>query len=264
MEAVILAAGRGSRLGTLTDERPKCMIELAGAPLIGLQIAALRASNVTALSIVGGYAADQLRGLDVPVILNPRWDETNMVESLLCARDALAADGPLIVSYGDIVFEPRLATDLIAAPGDIATVIDLDWLNLWRARSDNPLADAESLRIDGDGRITDIGHRVRTISEIEGQYIGLTKFSAAGKRTLLDFVARAGTNDWPYEKPLDEIHFTDLLSGIIAQGTEVRAVPVHSGWLEVDTPQDLAVYESLLADRSLGQFYALPDGCGQW
>lgn len=263
-EAVILAAGRGSRLGELAGGGPKCLVGLAGRPLIEWQIAALRAMGISRISIVTGYAADRLAYLKLPTIHNPRWADTNMVASLLCAKGALAPDGELIVSYGDIVYEPRIVRTLLKAPGDIATVIDLDWLKLWRIRSDDPLADAESLRLDAAGRVIDIGRRVDTLEEIEGQYIGLSKLSARGKRAVLDFAALADTDSWPLTAPLEQIYMTDLLRGLIARKVEVRAVPIRGGWLEVDTPRDLAAYEARLAQGTLDPLYAMPDAAAPW
>jgi len=262
-EVIILAAGRGSRLGALTDETPKCLTELAGRPLIAWQLRALAEAGLDRVGLVTGYAADRLAHLGLPSIHNPRWEETNMVSSLLCAEAALRSEDDLIVSYGDIVYEPRIVSALRDSDGAIATVIDLDWLKLWQLRSDDPLADAESLRLDSQGRITDIGQGVASLGEIEGQYIGLTRFSAAGKRALLEFVARDGTRDWPLSSSLDDTSFTDLLRGMIDTGMTIDAIPVRGGWLEVDTPEDLAVYEAELARPTIDGFFSLPRGAAE-
>jgi choline kinase len=258
VDVLILAAGRGSRLGRLTDDRPKCLMELAGRPLIKIQLATLRAAGLKRIEVVTGYSAHCLERLGVPLIHNPRWRDTNMIASLLCADKRLRSANDLVVSYGDIVFERRVIEALLATRGDIATVIDLGWRRLWEARSDDPLSDAESLKLAADGAVTEIGRKAASLDEIEGQYIGLTKFTAAGKRALLDLVARAG-DDWPLPRPLDQTHFTDMLNGLIEAGARVEAAKVTGGWLEIDTPRDLEVYERLRARGELGRFFVLED-----
>ena len=81
MRAVILAAGRGSRMGPFGDDRPKCLIELAGKPLIERQIAALLRGGVEEIGVVRGYRAEMIKYPNVSYFANQRWAETNMVMS---------------------------------------------------------------------------------------------------------------------------------------------------------------------------------------
>lgn len=254
-DAVILAAGRGSRLGPLTDNAPKCLMQLAGRSLLEHHVAALRETGLERIEVVTGYQAAQIQRLMLPTVHNPDWERTNMVASLLCARDALRSERDLIVGYGDIVMEPKVVAALLDAPGDIATVIDQDWLSLWQQRSESPISDAETLRMTADGRITEIGGKPRSLDEIQGQYIGLTKFTRAGKDMLATFVnsVRGGATRLP--RPLETAHFTDLLQGLILAGHEVRAAKIRGGWLEIDTREDLALYEHGLQDGSLHRFF---------
>ena len=90
MKAIILAAGRGSRLKGLTDDRPKCLVELGGVRLLDWQLAALKAAGIEDVVVVTGYRADLLQAEGVRTIHNPDWARTNMVRSLLCA--ALRSD----------------------------------------------------------------------------------------------------------------------------------------------------------------------------
>jgi L-glutamine-phosphate cytidylyltransferase len=258
VQVVILAAGRGSRLGALTGDRPKCLVELAGRPLIEWQLRALAAAGLRDIGLVTGYCSERLAYLGLPTWHNRRWAETNMVASLLCAEDALHGQADLLVAYSDIVYEPRVVAAVLAAAGDVVTAIDRDWLALWRKRSDDPLGDAESLLLDERDRILEIGRRPSSLDVIEGQYIGLTRLTPAGKRKLLDLMARGRSGAWTPPRPLESLHFTDALAGLIEAGEPVQAAPIRRGWLEVDTPQDLATYEALWQCGDLDRFLALP------
>jgi choline kinase len=94
MRALILAAGRGSRMGALGDVRPKCLVELDGRPLLDRQLAALRTGGAREIGIVRGYRKDMLNDPALTYFDNDRWAETNMVMSLACAAEWLRA-GPL-------------------------------------------------------------------------------------------------------------------------------------------------------------------------
>jgi len=116
MRAVILAAGRGSRMGHLGGDRPKCLVELEGKPLIVRQIAALRRGGVGEIGVVRGYRAEMIDFPGLSYFANERWAETNMVMSLAMAAPWLRS-GPVIVSYGDIFYRSELVRGLAGAPG---------------------------------------------------------------------------------------------------------------------------------------------------
>ena len=114
MKAIILAAGRGSRMKNLTDERPKCMVELHGKSLLEWQLQALREAGVDDIAIVTGYKREMFSQWKLKEFHNPRWAETNMVSSLACAYEWLEAE-PCIVSYSDIFYDATAVTSLMAA-----------------------------------------------------------------------------------------------------------------------------------------------------
>lgn len=243
---VILAAGEGRRLRPLTDDRPKGLIEVAGRPLVDWQIAAATRLGIREIAVVTGYRADRFGNRDVRCHHNPDYAETNMVETLWCARSEF--QGELIVAYGDILYEDSVLKALLAGEASISVLIDLGWRSYWEARFTDPLSDAESLRLDGEGRIVEIGQKVSAIEEIEGQYVGLLKFRGRGieqlEATYLELeaqevVGRGG-------RPFRQMHMTDLLQAIIDTGHEIRAVPIRRKWLEIDSTSD---YE--LAKRSV-------------
>lgn len=245
--AVILAAGRGTRLAPLTDDRPKCLVELAGEPLLVHQARALRSAGVEDIRVVSGYRGDMIADLGFPCITNRDFETTNMVVSLFCARELLDGETPLIVSYGDIVCRPEIVESLMQSDADVGVIVDEDWLSLWQARNDDPLDDAESLKLGDGDRILDIGDKPDSIDEIEAQYIGLMKFSPAvhaRMRTLYDGLAADPA--WQFRgRDLTGLYMTDLLQYMADDDWDIRGVRVHGGWLEVDTIDDLDTYHRM-------------------
>ena len=147
MKAIILAAGRGLRMRDLTDERPKCLVEMRGKVLLDWQLEALRGAGVSDIAIVAGYKSELLSNRGLVEFQNPRWAETNMVSSLACAQEWLLSE-PCIVSYSDIFYEALAVESLIKSTARLAITYDPHWLKLWEKRFDDPLLDAETFRLN--------------------------------------------------------------------------------------------------------------------
>lgn len=235
MKAVILAAGRGSRLGSLTDERPKCLVPLAGRALLDWQQAALMAAGVTELAIVTGYRGDLVAERGLPTFPAHRWAETTMVGSLLAASPWLEA-GPCVVSYGDIVYTAGTVRALIAAPGELAISYDPRWADLWHRRFADPREDAETFRLTEDGRLAEIGAPLRDMSQVEGQYMGLLRFTPVSWAAALRVL---GGRE-------EELDMTGLLQQLVEDGQRIEAVPCDGPWCEIDGPGDLRVGEEIV------------------
>lgn len=240
IKAIILAAGRGSRLLQLTDDRPKCMVELSGRPLLGWQMRAIRGAGLEVGCVVGGYRVDMLRGVGVPVVENADWRTTNMVASLCRALEEMPPEASLVVSYSDIVYPPDHVRALLGKTGDIVLTYDRQWLDLWRRRFSDPLSDAESFRIR-DGRITEIGGKEESAESIQGQFMGLFKFSPAGRELVGEYLSRSAD-------AVSSLDMTALFRRLLREGADIQGAPVDGGWCEIDSQDDLRVAEELVAE----------------
>lgn len=237
MNVLILAAGEGTRLRPYTLDYPKCMVEIDGESLIDRQLSILNHVGIKDIVLIGGYKIEMLEGKGDRLVENPRYFETNMVRTLFCAEDEL--NGEVVVSYGDIVYSHEILDSLLASHADISVVIDKDWETYWRARIDNPLDDAETLKLAGDGSIIELGQKPKSVQEIEGQYIGLMKFSPKGVEQIKSVFSEATKSGTLLNKPVDDAYLTDLLQAAIDSGIKVTSVVVNGGWVEVDTVEDL-------------------------
>lgn len=237
MHGLILAAGRGSRMGPLTQERPKCLVELRGKPLLHYQLEALQKAHISPLYLVGGYRCNQLEGGPYTLLKNPHWEHTNMVASLLSAAPHLARHTTLI-AYADLLYSPAHLATLAACPGDIALSYDLNWHSLWSRRFANPLTDAETFELHPNGTLASIGQKPQTLQEIQGQYMGLLKLTPTGWSYILKAV-----------QTLDPTHLamTDLLTHLLSLGHTIHTTPIKGNWYEIDSPSDLTLYESELS-----------------
>jgi choline kinase len=244
MRAIILAAGRGSRMGSLGNERPKCLIELGGKPLIERQVAALRAGGIDEVGVVRGYRPEMIALPDITYFDNPRWAESNMVTSLAVAADWLHV-GSVIVSYADIFYRRELVRRLATAAGDLVISYDRNWRMLWSRRFADPLSDAETFRIDEAGVLVEIGGKTRNIEEIKGQYMGLLKFTPPAWREVESLRAELE----PAAR--DRLDMTGLLRRLLGHGFPIATLGTEGNWGEIDNPDDLELYERMVADGEL-------------
>jgi choline kinase len=134
---------------------------------------------------------------------------------------------------------------LVAAPGDIAIVVDDAWLGLWTRRMPDPLADAETLKVDCSGLVKEIGKKPRGYEDIDAQYVGLIKLSARGARLLRDLYAGLDREAVYDGQPFERMYMTSLLQRAIDAGIAVHAVRIRGGWIEIDAPSDLAIEVAL-------------------
>lgn len=235
-KAILLVAGEGTRLRPHTLDRPKCLVEIDGSSLLDRQIAILKSEGINTIILVGGYKAEMLKNKGSKLVVNPKYASTNMLWTLFCAENEL--EGTLIISYGDIVYSKNILQSLLASSAEIAVAIDMDWEMYWRLRNENPLEDAESLKLSTNGQITEIGKKPGSIDEIEGQYMGLLKLTVSGVSIFKKVFHDAIKQGEILGKPVENAYMTDFLQHIIEQHYLVQSVPVASDWVEIDNIDD--------------------------
>ncbi len=261
LNAIILAAGQGKRLAPLTEHKPKCLVNLFGKTILDWQISVFKKCVITDISIVTGYHSELIDLPGLEFFQNKKFETTNMVESLFCASEKL--NESTIVSYGDIIFEKKVLDKLIQSKEDFSVVVDKNWKRYWEMRFDNPLDDAESLKIDTDGNITSIGQKTQKIDEIEGQYIGLMKFQDSGLEKIKGFYEKIKSQSTNNSNPLNplvsfqQLFMTDFLQGLINDGCKLRSIEIENGWLELDTIDDYDKYVKLYSKNKLSEFIDL-------
>jgi choline kinase len=233
--AIILAAGRGSRMGNETATKPKCFTVLAGKRLLDWQFESIKAAGINDISIVTGYKTEMFVG-DYPKYYNKRWSETNMVASLFCAD---SFEGNTILSYSDIVYKKEHIVALSKSEAEITITADRNWVELWKLRFENPLDDAETFKSDGE-KLLEIGGKTNDITEIEAQYMGLLKLTKEGWQIM--YKAFNSLSD--IEK--DKMDMTKMLNLLLNKGIGINVVFINGGWCEADEYSDILAYEKEL------------------
>ena len=255
--ALILAAGQGTRLLPLTSDKPKCLVPLLGKSLLERQTYTLQQAGVSNIHIATGYRSDQIEVLGFDTSFNPRFAETNMVETLFSAQEFIQQEGDLIIAYGDIVYQLGNLKALLACQDEIALMIDSKWKDLWSLRLENPLDDAETLVMDEQGYVTELGQKPENYERIQGQYTGLIKIRADKLNEFVQFYKQLSRTEVYDGKDFDNMYMTSFLQQLIDAGWKAKAVLVNNGWLEIDSVEDLSQYEAMASNGELDQFYKI-------
>ena len=239
MRVVILAAGQGTRLRPLTNDLPKCMVGLNEKPLIQYQLDLFKQFGINDINVVTGYLKEKINFDHIKKFYNPYYTSTNMLYTLFCANELFDGSDDILISYGDIIYNSEVLSKIIDSKAKINVVVDKDWKDYWQARMENPLEDAETLKIDSNGDIKELGKKATSYDDIEGQYIGLIKLR---KDFVLEFkkyyenLDKTSTYDG---KDYNNMYMTSFLQLITENIEPLKPVYIYNGWMEVDTPSDL-------------------------
>lgn len=241
MQAVILAAGQGTRLKKYTENLPKGMLEFAGKTIIERQIELYRKCGVKKIIVVTGFAADKIQYPGVIYFHNADYAITNMVESFLTVRESFSED--VILSYSDVLFSEEILRKMMENRDNFAVAVDKNWKFYWEKRYGKVDFDTESLRLDAKGHIQSLGLEAPPLEEIDARYVGLLKFSVAGLKRILEIWDRDygayQNRGWKQSgKKIRQAYMTDLLQALIEDGAVIQAVEFQNGWIEFDTNED--------------------------
>lgn len=259
MKALILAAGQGTRLKRYTENLPKGMLSFMGKTLIERQIELYQKCGIEKICIVRGFAAEKIAYKGIRYYNNKAYTSTNMVESLMTAKAEF--DDDLIISYSDILFEEKMLQNMMKSKGDIIVAVDDAWKVYWKKRYGRVDFDTESLSLDSNDCILELGLENPPIEKIDARYIGLLKFSKSGLKYIEDIVSEAYRlkQEEPWQQsgmPVRQAYMTDLLQAVISSGKEVKACRFKNGWIEFDTNED---YEKAIAWSKDGSITKLID-----
>ena len=261
MQAMMLAAGMGRRMGKYTEARTKCMIEVGGQTLIQRTVDALKEAGIRRFIIVVGWEGDKLvryiqeniTGIEFEFIYNHDYATTNNIYSLYMARDLLVEDDTILLE-SDLVYDKRLIRDIVEAPAD----------NLVAVAKYEHWMDGTVVTLDEQGYITEfIDKRGFLFENVESYYktVNVYKFSANFLKTqylpFLEAYIRAYGKNQYYEMVLKALAH-------LSQAKLKAYVLGDIDWYEVDDAQDLDIANTLFAprDEKLG-LYARHFG-GYW
>jgi len=237
---IVLAATRGSALGPLTEDKPKCMVEIQGQPLLRRLTRSLRQSGVRDVAVVRGYAKDAVDLPNLTYIDNDAFETTGEAASLATAIDRLTGD--TVIAYGDILFRRYILDALVETEGDIVLAVD----GMWRERTDRSENSGRDLVrcsrpfspsfIEDDPVLFEgIVADANDADDCTGEWIGIARLSKKGAelvRKELEAMKSDGT--------LETADLATLFARLADAGNAPHVHYVAGHWLDVNDAFDLA------------------------
>ena len=255
MQAIILAAGMGKRLGEYTKNNTKCMVPVNGVPLIDRVLNQLSSLKLSRVVIVVGYEGQKLidhigneyNGLKIEYIFNSIYGKTNNIYSLALAKDKMQEDDTLLLE-SDLIFDDRL----------FSLVVDNPCPNLALVAKYEAWMDGTMVQIDDERNIVNFVPKEAFRHEQADSYyktVNIYKlskeFSANRYVPFLEAYMKAIGNNEYYENVLRILSFLDC--------KDLKALPItDEKWYEIDDKQDLDIAEALFADdeQLMQKFYS--------
>lgn len=235
IKAVILGGNPGIEMGAITRDKPKCMVEINGKPILIRLVNQMRQLGVTKLAILRGYKQESINLQNVEYVDNPNYATTKGAYYLWNALDHL--DGTLIICYGDSLFQPHLIEGLLNIDAPFAIVVDadisdanrkIDWVKCNRKYRN--CFDNETVKL------LDIGYK-KPIDGADGQWTGMLLVRQSELEVLKGILRQMRD-----EPDFDHLSVVDVIKKV----AEVREVAVHytrGGWLDVDFLNDIRMAE---------------------
>ena len=236
--AVVLAASRGRGLESMTADKPKVMLPIAGKPLLRWLVDGFKKEHINDITVVGGYRADAIDTAGIKLVVNQRYAQTSELASLACAVDRLESD--TVIAYGDLIFRSYVLRGLAESKADFSVVVDSS-----PAASGNlTVRDfAYCSRQDDRGlfgtpvllkRVTSGKQPAADAGEpVSGRWIGMLKVSRAGVTRLKVVMARLRER-----ADFDALDMPALMNALISDGVNIEVLYVHGHWRGVNDLED--------------------------
>ena len=259
MQAIILAAGMGRRLGELTNDNTKCMLQVNGVRLIHRILDSIYETGIRRVVLVVGYKAENVksligeeyRGMEIVYVENSVYDKTNNIYSLFLAREYLVADDTILLE-SDLIFESGVLKKIINDPYPTLALVDKyeSWM------------DGTVVTLDEDNNIVEFLTKDKfKYSDINSYYktVNIYKFSKDFSEThyvpFLEAYCHALGNNEYYEQVLKVITLLD--------DSPLKALPLSGEkWYEIDDIQDLDIASSMFAPTDEERYNAIASRYG--
>ena len=239
MKAIFIAAGEGSRMGNLTKNNPKPLIEINGKSILERQICLLQKFGINEIIVIRGPHPNRFK-FNVEYINDVKFNEHDQLGSLILAKEKIQND--VLIIFADILFDESILAKILESKEDIAIAIDMNW-EKYGLRHENTIDKADKVAIS-KGTIKRI---FKNMSEDDkkfeiGEFIGLLKLTENGSKDFNRIYSELTLSEnqrFHDSISLKKAKLVDFLQEIIEHNIEIKPVIIHGKWCEIDTLEDL-------------------------
>lgn len=251
---IIPAAGEAPAIEPVLKKTPKSMADIAGKTLLARQVQTLSQNHLTDITVVTGYAGDQMKGEGVAFIHYPDYIKGTELDSILAAQEKM--HNGFLMLYSDILLENQVIAQLLACKEDIVLVLDnsIQYLEAVEGKvtdyvisHNRPNRKRRNIKFDHQNTLAKIGKKIDPALATH-EFIGLAKFSKTGAEQFLQTYHDALKNlegKIQEAEDISQFRLTDLIQEMIDRGFTVHYLEIHKGWLEIHFPKDIELANEL-------------------
>jgi len=237
MNIVFLAAGKSSRIYNQVG-KPKCLLKINNQSIILNLLENLKGLNLRKINIVVGFKSNLIKKelnkiSNINFIYNKYYKSREMLYSMILALKKI--DDDIIFSYTDIIYDQSILKKLISKKNDIYLPILKNWKKVWIKRKKEIKTDAEDLQIDKKDNLKTIGKKIKNISKVKYQFMGLVMINKESKKKIINLYNSTRNNK--------KIHLTQFLNLIVKKKINIKCLKYSQNWYEFDDINDYLNYK---------------------
>ena len=235
--AIILAASRGSAMGSLTEEMPKSMLEIKERPILSHIVDVYNSHGIKEITVVRGFQKDAIDLPNLRYVDNDEYADTSELVSFQKALVGISLNQDLFVSFGDVLFKPYLLQLMDGFEDEIVIVVDTQWqdsVNKERAADYVHCSEPHSRDSYSHEIFLKISAENLDPKIIDGEWMGVAKFS----KNIIP-VINESMNKMRKDTGFDAAKFHHLFTHLVSEGIKVKVVYTTGHWLDIDTLEDL-------------------------
>ena len=240
MKAIIIAAGDGSRLGNLTKDLPKPLVDVNGKSIIERQISTFKKNGIDEIVVIIGPNKNKFQLNDVEYIFDKNFHEHEQLGSLMAASKHFQND--IVISFGDVMVDNKIMKQIVESTYDIGVAIDLNWEKNYANRTQHPKSEAD-LALIKSNKLTKIKKNLDYVENYQlGEFLGIVKLSDNGCKLLLksyDEIRNDENGRFHDAESSTKAYLTDMIQELIDSKIEVKPIFISGKWCEIDTIEDL-------------------------
>jgi L-glutamine-phosphate cytidylyltransferase len=246
MKAIIIAAGSATRLGKLTDKKPKGLLEINGKSIIQRQIELFKKYNIDDIIVITG-PHKEFGISNVTYVEDVNYENHDVLGSLMAASNFL--NGEVLTCYSDILFDEEILKQILNFNGEIGIPIDLDWEKNYINRIQHPKSEADNVILN-QKTILKIKKNISfcNSNEVIGEFLGPVIFSENGSKIFVETYKKLQNthNGHFHNSPsLKKAYLTDMIQELIDNNIKIDPIIISGKWCEIDTIEDFKKAELL-------------------
>ena len=253
MKGIIVAAGIGSRLGELTKNTPKSLIDINGQSILERQISVFKKLGISDITVIIGPHAEKFTFKNISFIQDKNYLEHDILSSLMLARTIMYDD--IIIAYGDVIFDEHILQPLINFKDLIGLCVDLNWEKNYDEKGQELKQEASTVQIKNNICTKIVDGKELSKSKIKddskpsehkkqelGEFVGLMRLTKHGSTIFIkryEELINSHIGSFHDAPSISQAYFTDMLQELIDNDTEILPIAVQGKWCEIDTIEDL-------------------------